>query len=268
MPGTASDRNMIAAAPPSSAKIGAPATRAGQQRQQPPAVGARAAGQRRLRRLVDHRRERVGPIERQPGAEPPAEQRADGRGGTRRPVRRCTWCARCASAITAKPSGSSTWNAHTGTPSVILRPARAPGAPCRRPTAPAAPPPSRRRSPARAFAVDRQPARRQQRSGRQGQQAVVAGGQGAAEQRHHQREVLHERRAAGDARVEPPQHDLDDRQQRQQRQGEHGEPVLERWPPDRGRRCRALRPAPAVGVLVTSCRATCGRRRARACAWS
>ena len=39
--------------------------------------------------------------------------------------------------------------------------------------------------------------------------------------------MLHERRAAGDAGVEPAQHDLRDRQQRQQREGEHGEAVLE-----------------------------------------
>ncbi len=69
--------------------------------------------------------------------------------------------------------------------------------------------------------------RRQQRSGCERQQTVVARGQRAAEQRHHQREVLHEGRAAGDAGVEAPQHDLGDRQQRQQCQREHRQPVLE-----------------------------------------
>jgi hypothetical protein len=67
----------------------------------------------------------------------------------------------------------------------------------------------------------------QQRAGRQRQQPIVAGGERAAEQRHHQREVLDEGGAARDAGIEPPQHDLDDRQQGQGGQREYRQRVLE-----------------------------------------
>ena len=81
-------------------------------------------------------------------------------------------------------------------------------------------------NPARPLAATAHGPGGQQRAGGQRQQAVVAGGQRAAEQRDDQREVLDERRPAGDAGVEPPQHDLGDRQQRQQRQRQHRQGVL------------------------------------------
>ena len=129
-------------------------------------------------------------------------------------------------ANTAKPSGSSTWNAHTGTPSVIMRPASRSSAH----DVDARPRQHRghRRAdePGQPLGGDGPWTGGQQRAGGQRQQAVVAGGQRAAEQRDDQGEVLDERRPAGDAGIEPPQHDLGDRQQREQRQRRHRQRVL------------------------------------------
>ncbi len=129
--------------------------------------------------------------------------------------------------ITAKPSGSSTWNAHTGTPSVMLRPASRSSRTRSMPARASRPATAAPTNPAKRLGGDRHRPGGQQRAGGQRQQPVVAGGQRAAEQRHDQREVLDERRAAGNARVEAPQHDLGDRQQRQQRQRQHRQRVLE-----------------------------------------
>ncbi len=129
--------------------------------------------------------------------------------------------------ITAKPSGSSTWNAHTGTPSVMARPASRSSR--TEIDAAAGEQAGHRRTDESGdgLGADVQGPGRQQRAGGQRQQAIVTGGERAAEQRHHEREVLDEGGAAGDAGIEPAQHDLDDRQQRQDGECQHRQRVFE-----------------------------------------